>query len=87
MEYQTEYGPEYGLTEKPQNDVGHPPETYPLKALGQGQGQPPEVKVSPGDLEEGQEEGWKEAWYNFSQSTTLHGVNRITEPSPYTIRR
>ena len=30
---------------------------------------------------------WKEAWYNFTQNTTLHGVNYITGETPFPIRR
>ncbi len=30
---------------------------------------------------------WKTVWYEFSQSTTLHGCSRITDGNPYTIRR
>ena len=30
---------------------------------------------------------WKTVWYEFSQSTTLHGVNKITEETPFNIRR
>ena len=30
---------------------------------------------------------WKAAWYDFSQTTTLHGINKITEDTPYTMRR
>ena len=26
-------------------------------------------------------------WYEFSQSTTMHGVNKITEQTPFTMRR
>ena len=57
-------------------------ETYPLSNMDQGV----VVKVTPEDQEE-ELEGWGAAWYNFSQSTTLHGVNKITEPTPFKIRR
>ena len=37
--------------------------------------------------EKGWREKWKNAFYDFSQSTTLHGLNKITEDNPLTIRR
>ena len=30
---------------------------------------------------------WKRVWFDFSQGTTLHGINKITEDNPFTIRR
>ncbi len=30
---------------------------------------------------------WRTVWYEFSQSTTLHGCSRITDGNHYTIRR
>ena len=30
---------------------------------------------------------WNEVWYDFTQTTTLHGVCRITEPTPFPIRK
>ena len=30
---------------------------------------------------------WRKAFFNFSQTTTLHGVNKITEQNPFLLRR
>ena len=30
---------------------------------------------------------WKNEWFNFSQSTTLHGICKVTEDTPFTARR
>ncbi len=30
---------------------------------------------------------WQRVWFDFTQSTTLHGVNKITEDTPFNIRR
>ena len=30
---------------------------------------------------------WKKVWFDFSQATTLHGINKITEDTPFTARR
>ena len=30
---------------------------------------------------------WKEVWLRFSQNTTIHGVNKITEDTPFMWRR
>ena len=30
---------------------------------------------------------WRRVWFDFSQGTTLHGINKITEDNPFTIRR
>ncbi len=30
---------------------------------------------------------WRKVGYEFTQSTTLHGVNKITEPTPFPSRR
>ena len=30
---------------------------------------------------------WRRVWFDFSQGTTLHGINKITEENPFTIRR
>ena len=30
---------------------------------------------------------WRTAWFEFTQSTTMHGVSRITEETPITLRR
>ncbi len=40
-----------------------------------------------GRKDKGWEVKWKRAWFDFSQNTTLHGVNRVTEETPFTIRR
>ena len=30
---------------------------------------------------------WRREWYEFTQSTTCHGVNKITQETPFTARR
>ena len=30
---------------------------------------------------------WREEWYQFSQNTTMHGVNKVTEETPFKLRR
>ena len=30
---------------------------------------------------------WKNEWFNFSQSTTMHGICKITDDTPFTARR
>ena len=35
----------------------------------------------------GNQVNWRIVWYDFSQRTTLHGVNRITEANPFPVRR
>ena len=30
---------------------------------------------------------WKEAFQEFAQSTTMHGLSRIAEETPFTLRR
>lgn len=30
---------------------------------------------------------WTEVWYDFTQTTTFHGVNKITESTPFCFRR
>ncbi len=32
-------------------------------------------------------EEWKTVWYNFTQNTTFHGMNKITEATPFILRR
>ena len=38
-------------------------------------------------VDEKKEGRLKNTLYEFSQSTTMHGVNRITEDTPFTLRR
>ena len=30
---------------------------------------------------------WRKSLYEFTQSATMHGLNKITEDTPYTVRR
>ncbi|CAD5123941.1 DgyrCDS12248 [Dimorphilus gyrociliatus] len=32
-------------------------------------------------------DGWSTVWYNFTQTTTLHGINKVTESTPFIWRR
>lgn len=32
-------------------------------------------------------DGWSKVWYNFTQTTTLHGINKVTESTPFIWRR
>ena len=34
-----------------------------------------------------EKEGWGDAFYEFSQSTTMHGVQKIAEATPFKLRR
>ena len=33
------------------------------------------------------ERSWKDEWFNFSQSSTMHGICKVTEDTPFTARR
>ncbi len=78
---------------------GREPESHPLRGLGR---QTAENSISDAIFVEplahfkddskeqrtkDRKRKWKTVWYNFSQETTLHGLNKTTEESPFTIRR
>ena len=73
----------------------HLQESYPLKMKDSPFGLMTGVKFEHSDkiksrrkrLENGWRVKWKCAFYDFSQSTTLHGLNKITEENAFTIRR
>ena len=37
--------------------------------------------------EEERPEEWSSVWLHFTQHTTFHGINKITEQSPFKLRR
>lgn len=45
------------------------------------------AKVTNPVKHERQSRSWKTVWYDFSQNTTLHGVNKVIEETPFTCRR
>ena len=74
------------------------PESYPLRAKDNTYGIPDgnNYNGNPGNEiinvpTDRRQQGWKTNWrvvlFDFSQRTTLHGVNKITEDNPFTIRR
>ena len=30
---------------------------------------------------------WRKEWYHFTQNTTLHGINKVTDDTPFVARR
>ena len=47
----------------------------------------PEKDVEKKEEEKRKEPKWRDAWYDFSQETTLHGLNKVTGDTQFTLRR
>lgn len=65
-------------------ETAKPTESFPLKFLKNGDGDA--GTISKGNTEN-ESQTWGQVWFSYSQNTTLHGVNKITEETPFIVRR
>ncbi len=84
------------IKQEPDIDKSLPYEACPMKEMGDTYVTNFDYAEKSGKVETGAAplgpqgqitSAWRTAWYEFSQYTTLHGVSRITEETPFTIRR